>query len=319
MVLLPSSEPHPLVFFKENTTTMFNFNFFARVLDFAPTFSRNQVCASADKTYDNVTKHTLPLMLSASDLFQGQKLKDKTSIDFLKQITQAVSGKNAFDSIAKCLQNAVGILEYCNEQSYKIFNTTEARQGMTFAKFTLLRTVQCCEFASEYSRKLLNYVLAQEALANGVNDLGVSKKETQWLDDNILDFVVALKALDQNKEGFKAHIEGIPDAIITEATERTFSTTIGQKKYDPMGVRQFSVEFSPFYFIGMLKANWQEKKFQAAQEDLLTIQMRILHLEKLKVGTGDAKIEKQIAYHQERVTKLTQEIEEMKKDYQLGE
>lgn len=294
-----------------------DFNFYNRLADFLPTFNKREVLISADKTHEFIVKHTIPVIESAAQVYQGQKFKDNDVKRMTSNISAVIKGTNAFDSILTCMQKAAAIVMYCNDYADKIFSNTEARQGLTFAKFTLMRTTQAAEFASKYARKFLNFVLAREAQAAGVDGLECSKKESEWVDANFSDFIIALRALDRDVEQFKAHLSGLPDAIISEATERTFVSTIGQSKYDPMNLRNFSVAFNPFYFFGMLRVQWQERCYESAQADLALIQMRILHLRRLQEKQNDAKLEKQIEYHQIRANKFQQEIDEMERDWKL--
>jgi hypothetical protein len=295
------------------------YTFFNRIKNFVPTFKKNQIVDSAERTYESVMKHTLPVIDNAAEMFQGQKLKSAQSKKLLDGVSDSIKGKNAFDSISRALKNGLQIIEFCNQHASKMFADTEARQGLTYAKYTLMRTVQACEFANVYSRKLLNYVLAEETVAVGGDTCALSKAEKKWVEDNHTDFCIALKALDRDVKAFQEHLQGLPDAIITEATERTFSTTIGQAKYDPMNLRNFSVSFNPFLFIGMLRTQWQESRYTAAQEDLQLLQMRLLQLQRAQSKQADPKLEKQVAYNQDRVTELAAKIAEMEKDWKLEE
>ena len=298
---------------------MLNFSFFSKILGFKATYTRNEVMISADKTREIINNHTLPCLQGVADVYASGKFTSSDVNELLKAITQETGGKNAFAEIGRILGKTVEILDHCTEHSQKVFSSNEVSAGMTFAKFTMLRTIQVGNFASEYSRKLTNWSLAMESVKLGHAELGVSKNEDRWVRSNFNDFIVAIRALDRDVKDFKAYIEGLPDAIISEATERTFSSTLGEAKTDPMNLRGFSIQFNPFYFLGMLRANWQAKKYEAAEDDLALIQMRIMQLQATRSNTPNARLEKQIAYHQDRATATMAEIDEMHRDYKLGE
>lgn len=298
---------------------MIDFKFFSKILGFKPTYTRNEVMVSADKTREIINNHTLPCLQGVSDVYASGAFKNDEINAFCKIILRDLDGKNAFQRIQDVLNKAVLVIDYCAENSQKIFSSNEASAGMTFAKFTMLRTIQVASFASEYSRKFCNWSLAKESEEFGHKELGVSKNENTWIRNNFDDFMVALNALNRDVSSFKSYIDGLPDAIISEATERTFSSTLGDAKTDPMNIRGFSVEFNPFYFLGMVRANWQAKRYEAAEQDLTLIQMRVMQLQAARTGDSDARLEKQIAYHQERATAMMRDIDEMRRDYKLGE
>jgi ABC-type phosphate transport system auxiliary subunit len=73
------------------------------------------------------------------------------------------------------------------------------------------------------------------------------------------------------------------------------------------------VWLNPVYHVGMLVAEWQAARYKAAQEELRTLQLRKLNLEKKLEGKSDAKIEQQISYMQKRVDDLEYKIVKMEK------
>ena len=297
---------------------MFTQSFFAALGSFIPTFRKNQIVESAEKTHETLTQYTLGPIEQASTLFQGYKWKDKEVAEIMKQVDEAVKGKNSFDRIFRCLNNAVKIIEFCAQYSERIFSETETRVSLTYEKYTLMRTVQLAEFAAKYSRKLLNVTLALEVKANNSGvDVLPSKKEMDWVVKNTVAFCSALRVLDHSADDFEKHLKSVPDALINAETEKTFASTVGEHKYDPMNMRNFSVDYNPFYFIGMLKASYQAQYYESCQEDLQLLQFRLQQMQRQQAGQNDPKLEKQISYTQNRVTELQAEVDEMVKDWKL--
>ena len=68
---------------------------------------------------------------------------------------------------------------------------------------------------------------------------------------------------------------------------------------------------------GMFGSPTGFRTYDKDQADLALIQMRILHLRRLQEKQNDAKLEKQIEYHQIRANKFQQEIDEMERDWKL--
>jgi hypothetical protein len=109
----------------------------------------------------------------------------------------------------------------------------------------------------------------------------------------------------------------LPDATVSELTEKTFISTMGTKKIDPLNMRGFSVRTNPFFIFGMVTAEKQEKKYKAKKEMLELIQLRLINLQKIRDKKQDASLDKEIEYYQSRVTGLNHEIEKMNKEYGL--
>ncbi len=110
-------------------------------------------------------------------------------------------------------------------------------------------------------------------------------------------------------------LKGLPDSTITELTEKTLPAMLGEKAVDPFSLRHLSVQVNPFYFIGMLKAEYQANKYKGAKAELELLQLRKLNLEKLLAKSPDARLEKEIEYMANRVSGLNYDIDKMEKEY----
>lgn len=293
-------------------------NLFQYASGLLPSFSKNAVLTSAEITKTSIREHTLPAYDTAVELWKGTKFKAKSIQAIEAEIKKGVASKPLFEVVQKALSNGCLILEFAGDHSKKIFSNTEANLGLTYAKATLVRVVNASEFANTYARKLINYIYIEEAIQAGVEQhVVMPPAEVKWLTDGVNDFCIALRALTRNVEDFKKHVSGLPDAIISELTEATFSTTLGEGKTDPFELRNLSVKVSPFYLIGMMVASYQANKYKAAQAELELLQLRQLQLQKAMERTQDAKLEKELEYLQDRVNGLNYSIQKMEKNYHV--
>jgi hypothetical protein len=136
-----------------------------------------------------------------------------------------------------------------------------------------------------------------------------------WLENGFLDFCNCLKTLGLDIKKIEEQIKDMPDAGISELTERTFPATLGSSKIDPFQMRYLSAAVNPFYYFGMLRAENQAKCYKVAKEELELLQLRKLNLEKLYDKTQDAKLQKEIEYMENRVSGLNYDITKMQEEY----
>lgn len=293
-------------------------NFLKYIQSLVPSFSKNSVLESAELTIASLREHTLPSYVMAIQLWKGQKFKSKEVLSIAGEISKSVENKQLFEAVEKSLSNAILILEFAGQYSKKIFSETEANKGLTYVKATILRTVQAAEFANTYARRLLNYIYCFEARAVSAEEQpDMSQAEKDWIEENLADFCICLNALRKEVSDLKKHVEGLPDAVISDLTERTFVTTLGDGKLDPMMMRHLSAKVNPFYLVGIWTASYQANKFKAAQAELELLQLRQMQMEKLFAKTQDAKLQKEIEYLQDRVTGLNFTIQKMEKTYNV--
>lgn len=279
---------------------------------------RDNIVESAVLAQSEINDKIVPTLRVAADLFAGQKMSSKVAQAYIDEIRKIAPGKNTLTELKGIFENAGALLGYIEEHSDKIFSKTETADGLTYPKVTALRVVQAITFANKYVLKMLIHIYQEEAESQSKEPVGkLTPNELKWIKDNSVDFFIALKVLKTPAKEFGDFVKTIPDAVITEMTEATFSQTVGLNKLDPMGMRNISVKWNPFYLIGMAVASYQEQKFKATEEELQLIQLRVMQLQKLKEKINDPGLEKEIIYRQEQVTELTRKLEKMEKEYDL--
>jgi hypothetical protein len=300
-------------------------NFLNYIKSLFPSFTKNAIMDSAVITAASIRDHTLPAYVTAVDLWKGQKFKSKEAQSLMGEIQKNLDkrlSKAPFEGIKEALTNGVIVIDYLGAYSKQIFSEHEANMGLTYAKATVVRSVQASEFANTYARRLLNYVYSVEAaeLMKNQTETGgssMSPAEVLWVKGNVGDFCIAINALSLDVKDFEKHLKGLPDAVISDLSEKTFVSTIGEAKIDPMQLRHLSVSVNPFYLFGMMVAEYQASKYKSAQEEMQLLQLRQLQLQKMFEKNPDAKLEKEIEYIQDRVTTINFRIQKMEKDYHV--
>lgn len=302
-------------------------NFLDYVKKLIPVFEKNDILENTKVLRTTIIEHSINAYSSASDLWQGQKFKSPEMKDYIAYYIKnnnVSRNENIIDSILSAFKNSLLILNALDEKGKNIFSEKEASVSITYTKATILRLLDAIEFAGDYSLRFLNYIyiletnfIVEEPVADdilqGVGTLPPA--EIKWLKDNYTDFCLCIKIMSLPFKSIIDHLEKLPDASITELTEKTFVSTVGQGKMDPLNLQHFSAKINPFYFYGIHKAEYQAKKYKSTKEELELVQLRKLQLERTLAKNYDAKLEKEIAYMQNRVTGLIYNISKMEEDY----
>lgn len=292
------------------------------IVSLFPTFKRDDVLDSAIGTRKSIMEHSLVAYTAAVEVLGKTPFASKEVKDIEKQYRSYVavaSRQSMVADILSALQNSLKVLDYVVQKGKTIYGENEASAGLTFQKATILRVISVGDFVNKYSMDLLNYIYMCETrdTKGGENTEGISKAEESLILAQFADFCTGINVLKVDMTSLEKTLSELPDATVSELTEKTFVSTLGTKKIDPLGVRNFSVRKNPFYIYGMMTAEKQEKKYKAKKEMLELIQLRLINLEKLRAKTQDASLDKEIEYYQSRVTGLNHEIEKMNKEYGL--
>lgn len=296
--------------------------FYNFIVSLFPTFKRDDVLDAAIGTRKSMMEHSLVAYTAAADVLGKTPFISKQAKDIEKQYRSNVgipARQSMITDILLALQNSLRVLDYVVQKGKAIYGENEASAGLTFQKATILRVVTVSDFVNKYSMDLLNYIYACEAqdTKGGEGTAGVSKAEEALILAQFADFCTGIAVLKVNMDSLEKALSELPDATVSELTEKTFISTVGAKKIDPLGMRNFSVRDNPFYIFGMMTAEKQEKKYKAKKEMLELVQLRLLNLQKLRDKKKDASLDKEIEYYQSRVTGLNHEIEKMNKEYGL--
>ncbi len=297
-------------------------NLYNFVKSLFPTFKRDELLDGVVAIRKSIMEHSVQAYRSADQVWGSTELisKQAKAMEKTYKLEVGLPGRQSMiSSIYAAMSNALNVLDMVVEKGKVVYGNNEASMGLTFQKATILRLVTVAEFANKYSLDLLNYIYVVEAQATkgGEGIDMVSKAEEDILVSQFQDFCTAINVLKVNVDSLEKALNDLPDAVVSELTENTFVATIGSKKIDPLNIRNFSVKQNPFYVLGMMIAEKQEKKYKAKKETVELLQLRLMHLRKLRDKTQDASLDKEINYYQDRVTSLNHELEKLNKDYGL--
>jgi hypothetical protein len=301
-------------------------NFLEYIKTLMPVFSKNDITVSCELTKSSIREHTLPAYKTASILWQGQKFKSEEIKDFVNYYDRTVGtsrSENMVTSIEGALENSLILLDALTDESKSVYSNHEANVSLTYLKTSIIRLIEATSFANIYSRRLLNYIYICETNANfnskdkeaeGTVET-LTPAELKWLTSGLQDFCQCITVMKYNVTKITKSLNELPDANITELTEKSFHTTIGTNKIDPFSMRHFSARINPFYLFGMWKAERQANAYKAAKAELELLQLRKLNLQKVLDKKPDAKLEKEIDYMQNRVSGLIYDLDKMEQHY----
>lgn len=289
--------------------------------------TKNELAKSCELILDSLRETTLPAYQSAVDLFRVTKPKSAETNKLLGEIKRHVKGTQSgsvFELIERCLKNAETYLQAISKKSETLYGDAESTIALTYQKATYLRLVSSIGFAVEYSRRFLNYVYIQEMVAADPSyDIShqLPPSEIEYINGFLSDFYVTLNALAKPYTNTEKEIDDMPDAVVTEMTEKTFGATQGTAKIDPLNFNQFilpgdaSVRWNPFYLAGTMIASFQVAEFNTAKEELDLLQLRKIQLEQAHKGKPDPSLVRQIEVLNDRIGTLRYRKEQLEEKY----
>lgn len=285
-----------------------------------PTFGRDRIIEDLRITQGDL-QELVAVYAEAKRLFESHKPKSEQVKDLFGKFKRIVGGKNADNAvvhIADHLPEILANVTIASELAKTYLQNNVAGAGLTIKQASIVRYVDGLYLISKYARKFLNYVYVYEAAQfpdlNSMNPAeSIPKAEAKWIIDSMTDFCHAyMAALGVPQELIK-DIENAPDIEVAKANHGLLETTLSPKQLDPRQMNFIGTNYNPIYYIRMVIAEWQVRRYKAAKEELTALQLRQVQLQKLLKGQADANIERKIAYTESRIQRLNYEIAEMEK------
>lgn len=291
------------------------------VTSLLPSFDKGRVEEDLRVLKQELSETTIPPYETAVELFGRDKFESREckTLDDLFQRRMTVMSRS-YDlyvhTIHQILVRTSETVSMLDGEADKLFGRDIAAGGLTYARANFLRLVEVSYFVSKYARKLLLWTYDEEATALG-RDVGnpFTKAEKDWLYSNRDGFFTALNILGRPTKEIKGALANIPNMVVVPGEVDVAEQTVGAAKLDPFRMGIIPIKLNPIYHIGMAIAEFQATRYKVGQEEKRALEYRLLALKDIKEGSdGDARLEQQIEYTENRIKKLNHKLAKMEEE-----
>lgn len=288
-----------------------------------PTFSRDQVQEDLDAIRDELDKYVLPVYQTAAKQIGREQFYSADAIAadeiFEKKLNYRYKG-NHITAIKDALENSKVLIDLLQTMTDEKFALDVTRAGLDTVRINILQLTEIVGFTVRYARRHLNYILTAEVwhqhpdkkLDGGV---GVTPGELEWLKKGRDPFITGLNVIKTPKTDIEVKLKEIPSILVSDESVDTAQAIMGKDKTDPFAMRFIPIVLNPIYHMRIRIAEYQAARYKEAQEERSTIELKLIMLKELEAGKQNAKVEQQIEYNEERLSKLTYKIFKMEEDY----
>jgi hypothetical protein len=285
-----------------------------------PTFKRSRVLTDIRTTRSDFER-LQPLYDEAATTFANWKFKNPLVKERLEQFGEIVKGRdsdNALVHIAKNIPTILKNLDAVESLAEKVLTDNIVGAGLNYKQAVLLRYVDATFLVAKYARTLLGFVMAYESAEfkeNSIDpDESITKAERAYLVKQGLDFCRAYAAIIGAPTQTLDKLNDVPEIEINKSDTAFVASSQGDR-VDPFRMGFVATNANPIYFVRMLVAEWEHKRFQETKADVQLLELRLLQMKKLQKGQPDASLERQITYMENRVQKLRAELADVESQY----
>lgn len=281
-----------------------------------PSLGKDRVLEDIRNLREELNDTVIPPYTAAEEFFKKFPFKDDTSKALAKDFARLVKTKqrgNMITVMTAAWKNSVEGLDELDRLVDKYYGSTVTAHGMTFLKANVLQHIEAMGFAFRYARRLLMYLYALETRHysdNGDKVTGsfLTKPEREWLQVHYRDFLHVISMLCVPASDLGRIYGKVPDALIDSDRVDEMKATMGTSRVDPMKHGMIPSALWPLYHARIRVAEWQVARRDAAREEVRAMEFRLLHLKNLDKGARNARVENEITYSEDRISKLNRKI-----------
>ena len=285
-----------------------------------PAFSRDQVQEDLEDIAKEIDTHVLPIYVTANNELGSGKLLSANATSFEDIFEKNVSFKykgNHISAIYESMKNAKELTKLLQRLVDENFAIDVTKAGFDLLRTNIMQLTEILSFTVRYARRHLNYIVLSEM--GQYKDLKIedyfTAGERDWIKNGRMAFIKGIDIIHKPAGEIETKLKTIPSVLVTPETVDTTHGVFGKDKTDPLDLRFIPIVLNPIYHIRIRIAEWQAAKYQEAKEERSMVELRLLSLKELKSGKDNARLEQQIEYNQERLSKLTAKIGRMEENY----
>lgn len=240
---------------------------------------------------------------------------------FYKHMDLKSKGPNFISDIHGALQRALQNLTYLQKVTTDVLEADLLNEGLTAKKAHIVRAAGSISFVSNFSIEFLNHILVLESnhVSNEEDKKDISPAELKYIDKRYEIFFKNLNEYGMDPDKFQKLLGGIPDVVITSKNAASISQVFKPAEIDPFGSMGLSgFTGNPIYHIRLLVTEWQGKRYNANKDKKKLLELRLLHLKSLHDNSPNPRLEQEINYIENRVSKLDRDLREVEESIPGG-
>lgn len=284
-----------------------------KIVDFVkkmlPFFSRSRVQEDLRITTVELQTMVLPSLKAAASEYKAP-FKSPEAKGFLQayKMTIRVGSQNYFADLHERMGKLSKVLDAVAKMVNTEFEDKIVSAGMNVRKANAVRLLGVIGFLNKYAVSLCNATLHYELKASGASTeyiSDVTPGELLRLTKYMPDFTQFLASITGVKDPEET-LEAIADVLVDA---EAFSGVFGEDKMDPFRVFTVSgFRGNPFYFVGMLVAEYQNNQYKKMEAQKQAIEKRLIALKRAANNQPSPQIERELEALTSRIASLAEEL-----------
>ena len=273
-------------------------------------------------TLKEMSQVAIPQYFSASAAFKVNKIQSEEvklfEKAFYKHMDLKTKGPNFIVDIHAALQRSLSNMTYIQKVTTEVLEADLLNEGLTAKKAHIVRAAASISFISNFSIEFLNHILVLESNAVG-DSREIAPAEVKYINSRYETFFKNLNEYGMDPDKFQTLLSGVPDVVITSKNAASITQVFKPTELDPFGTMGLSgFTGNPIYHVRLLITEWQGRRYNANKDKKKLLELRLLHLKSLYDNNPNPRLEQEINYIENRVSKLDRALREVEESLPGG-
>lgn len=286
----------------------FNTGLFDFIGGMLPSFNRSDI----HNEIDRVMKDMDGAVLQAADVMRRdiEKTEAYALMNIvLKNNTRDYRG-DVPEYLKKIINKALEERRDLDKTIERLFNKEVHREGLDYKRGHILHLISLIEYFNSFVMYFM-LTATKESINDPFYPADKRDREKVMFKPNVEKFASICAALEVGFKKFDKLMVKVDGITLDEESRDIVDATVG-KDVDPLKTGFYSVDTNPFYLSGKIKNSIYVWFFEFKQTQLEKLKLHVMKLNKQRDNVeGDTTaLDKSIAYHSNRLNKLSAEIQE---------
>lgn len=262
----------------------------------------------------------------SSHFFNRKEIKNqllKTKIEQFFRINSNIKADGIFDAIVKRKTDILENLNFLRRMVEKEFEDKIAKDNLDYRQVNVLKIIDLLEFFNRYTLAFLTYSYVLETATELKHDKyiqdSITKSQEKFINDNWLNYCNVCGIILCLNSDFNKKLESIKKIEVLDDNETVLRETMGINAVNPFTNGFIPTKWNPIIWVRRIIADWQVSRYKALEDNVRLLEVRRLHLEKLRRGEQDPVLEKTIKEVEDLLAIQQYKLDKLTKAYGLDE
>lgn len=278
---------------------------------------KNQILDDIDLTSKELKEYVIPKLHAVAETAKITSLSspfyNKAEREFYESIKIQRKAAIWITDLESMMANVLTNLTLLRKVAEDNMEQDTLRDAITARGAHIIRAASAMSFLSRYALELADYVVQLEIGEKTKEDVPSPPAQRQYMEAKLGEFMRLLADYSIPAKDFSKIFGDLPSIYIDRDNSGAMSSMFSRVQIDPFKNSMSMSGFvgNPIYHLRLLWTEWEGKRYHAAKDRAVVLELRLIHLRNLQANQPNGRVEKEIEGVQKRLNELDRWIRDV--------